>query len=241
MKISAIICTFNSAWRLPKTLDSILSQDFSDYELLIIDGASSDGTLDVIKEYEKKFCGKLNYVSEKDRGIYDAMNKGIGMAKGEFLVVIGAGDWFEKNAFEKAAECIEKNPGADAVFGKTRIWDAALKKNQIVQTMSDELPGHPMQHPALFYKKSLHDKFGIYDESYRIAADYAFCLKAFYAGKTRVVPFDVVVSNFVMDGVSSNNQIRALRENKRALAEVRLKHKRYLIEYLTHYKKKILG
>ncbi len=241
MKFSIIICSFNSVKRLPKTLSSILAQNCKEYEIIVIDGASSDGTLDVIKEYEKKFCGKLNYVSEKDRGIYDAMNKGIGMAKGEFLVVIGAGDWFEKNAFEKATECIEKNPETDAVFGKTRIWDADLKKNEIVQTMPNELPEHPMQHPALFYKKSLHNKFGIYDESYNIAADYAFCLKAFYAGKTRVVPFDVVVSNFVMDGVSSNNQIRALRENKRALAEVGLRHKRYLIEYLTHYKKKFLG
>ncbi len=239
--ISVIICTYDSAERLPKTLDSILSQNFNDYEIIIVDGASADGTLDIIKDYEKKFCGKLRYISENDRGIYDAMNKGVQMANGEFLVVIGAGDWFENDAFEKAAGCAKSNPDVDAIFGKTRIWKGDLKTNHVVQTGPEKLPVQPMQHPSLFYKKALHDKFGLYDESYRIAADYAFCLKAFYVGNAKVVLFDAVASNFVMDGMSSNNQIEALKENNRALKEAGLGHRRFLIEYLTYYKKKLFG
>jgi glycosyltransferase involved in cell wall biosynthesis len=241
MKISVIICTFNSMGRLPKTLDSILAQKNEDCEVVLIDGASTDGTLEVIKEYEEKFIGRLKWISEKDTGIYNAMNKGVQMASGEFLNVIGAGDWLEKDALAQAVKCIEENPETDAVFGKTRIWNGDLKTNHVVQTGPEKLPVHPMQHPSLFYKKALHDKFGLYDESYRIAADYVFCLKAFYKGGSKSVPFDAVVANFVMDGMSSINQIKALKENKRALKEMGLRHRGFLIECLTYYKKKLFG
>lgn len=223
MKVSIIVCTFNSAKRLPKTLDSLLAQPFDAYEVVIVDGASTDETLEVIKAYENKFNRRLRWISEKDSGIYEAMNKGIAMAQGEFVVFIGAGDWLEKDALEKASKCIDKNPEADAVFGKTRIWNADLKNSRLVQTGPEYLPCHPMQHPSLFYRKSLHDKFGLYDESYRIAADYAFCLKAFYDGGAMVSAIDAVISNFVTDGMSSKNNFRVLRENMRARKEFGLK------------------
>lgn len=216
MKFSIIICTYNSAQRLPKTLDSILAQTSNDYEVVIIDGASTDGTVDVLKKYAEKFARKPRWISEKDRGIYDAMNKGVKMASGEFLSVIGAGDWLEKDALEKASDFIEKNPQADAVFGKTRIWESDLKTSRIVQTTSEMLAEYPMQHPSLFYKKTLHEKFGLYDENYKIVADYVFCLKAFYVGKVKATSFDNVVDNFVMDGASSKNNFKVLLENVRA-------------------------
>ena len=126
MKFSIIICTYNSAGRLPKTLDSILAQACDDFEVIVVDGASTDGTLDVIKDYAEKFAGKLRWISEKDSGIYNAMNKGVKIANGEFLNVIGAGDWIERDALENARKCIEGNPDTDAVYGKTRIWDKNL-------------------------------------------------------------------------------------------------------------------
>lgn len=237
MKFSVIICTYNSIGRLAKTLDSILTQSLNDFEVLIIDGDSTDGTIDAIKNYEKKFSGRLKFASEKDSGIYDAMNKGIGIARGEFLVFIGAGDWFEKDAFEQSAKCIELHTEVDAVYGKTRIFDADLKDNRVMQTGPEELPSYPMQHPSLFYKKTLHDKYGFYDENYHIAADYSFCLKAFHVGKAKAVPFDAIVANFVMDGASSEKQFLCLVENVRARKEAGI-NVNIFSESVTYFKNK---
>jgi len=225
MKFSIIICTYNAEKKLPKTLDSVFSQTDNDYEVIIIDGASSDSTTEIIKKYEKIFTGKLTWISEKDTGIYNAMNKGVKMANGEYLVVVGAGDWFEKDALENAKKCIDENPQADAVLGKTRIWDNGIEDSRIVQTSVEDLPTLPIQHPALFYKKSLHSRFGLYDETYKISADYAFCLKAFYLGKASIIPFDVVVDNFVMDGASSRNSFEQLMEKVKARKDLGLKTK----------------
>lgn len=239
MKFSIIICTSNAAKRLPKTLDSILTQTFSDFEVVVIDGASSDGTQKVIKEYGQKFGGKLKWISEPDSGLYNAVNKGVKMASGKFLNVVGAGDWLEPNALEQAAKCIEKNPEAEAVYGKTRVWDKNLTKSRLLQTSPEILPTSPMQHPSLFCKKNLHDKFGLYDESYRIAADYAFCLKAFCNGKVKAQSFDAVVDNFVQDGISSMNQVLCLKENFRARREAGVKTKASYQEALNMMKKNL--
>lgn len=239
MKFSIIICTYNTAKRLPKTLDSILAQTFGDYEVVIIDGASTDGTQEVIKDYQEKFDGRLVFISEPDAGLYNAMNKGVKMAKGEFLEIIGAGDWLESNALEEASKCIAKYSKADAVYGKTRVWDKDQKTNHLVQTTVELLPTQPMQHPSMFYKKALHDKFGLYDESYKITADYAFCLKAFYVGKAVAQSFDAVIDNFVMDGISSKNEWKCLQENRRARLKVGIKPKGIMAEFFSYIKNKI--
>jgi len=216
-----------------------LGQNFDDYEVIIVDGASTDSTPSIIRDYESKFSGKLRWISEKDTGIYSAVNKGIKIAQGDFLNIIGAGDWLEVDAIEMAYECADAHPEADAVYGKTRIWDKNIKTSRLVQTSVEMLPVHPMQHPSLFYKKSLHDKFGFYDESYKIAADYEFCLKAFYQGKSKVTLFNAIIDNFVMGGISSANHLKTLKENRRALHKVGLKQKDFLCQIITYYKKKI--
>lgn len=239
MKFSIIICTRDAAKRLPKTLDSLLAQTFGDFEVVIVDGSSGDGTQAVIKKYEQKFNGKLKWISEPDSGLYNAINKGAGMTKGEFLNVVGAGDWLEKDALEQAKNCIEKYPEADAVYGKTRVWDKNLMKSRLLQTSPETLPANPMQHPSLFYKKILHNKFGLYDESYRIAADYLFCLKAFYLGKARAQSFDSIADNFVQDGISSMSQMLCLKENFRARKEAGVSKKASYVEALNMMKKKL--
>lgn len=223
MKFSVIIVTLNSSNSIKKTLESALLQKYGNFEIIIIDGASNDGTIDIIKDYEVKFPGKIQWISERDSGIYNAMNKGIKMANSEFISIIGAGDWLEENALEKALECIQRNPEADAVYGKTRIWKDDLGSSSLVQTLPDILPVQPMQHPSIFYKKSLHNKFGLYNEKYKIVSDYLFCLKAFYLGKACVVPFDDVATNFVMDGVSSKNNFKVIIENIKVRKECGLR------------------
>lgn len=223
MKISIIICTHNVGKRLEKTLDSILGQDFDDCEIVVIDGVSTDGTIEIIKEYEKKFDGKLRWISEKDSGIYNAMNKGVRMAQGEFLNIIGAGDWYEKEIFKKVSETIKRNPDMDVMYGRTRVWDSALENSYEKQTLPATLLKEPMQHPALFYRNNLHDKFGFYDEKYKIASDYAFCLKAFHQGKAKIKIVPEIFCNFVTDGISSKRRFLSLRENSQIKQEFGVK------------------
>ena len=92
MKISIITATYNSEKTLKETLDSVLSQTYKDYEHIIIDGLSKDNTMGIVKEYEKKYNGKLKYISEKDSGLYDAMNKGIKMATGDIIGILNSDD-----------------------------------------------------------------------------------------------------------------------------------------------------
>jgi glycosyltransferase involved in cell wall biosynthesis len=239
MIFSIIIATRNAAGRLPKTLDSLLVQTLGDFEVIVIDGASSDGTQKVIKEHEQKFQGKLKWISEKDSGLYNAINKGVKMAGGEFLNIVGAGDWLEPDALEQASRCIEKYPEVDAAYGKTRVWDEDLKTSRLLQTSPEQLPIQPMQHPSLYYKKTLHDKFGLYDENYKIAADYVFCLKVFYNGKAQAQVFDAIADNYVIDGISATKEGLCVKENFRARREAGVKTKASLREALNFVKNKL--
>ena len=222
MKLSIIICTLNVEKKLEKTLNSIWSQNVDDYEVVIVDGVSKDGTIDIIKKYEKKFGNKLRWISEEDTGIYNAMNKGVKMAEGEYLNIIGAGDWLEKDALKNVYKQINKNVDIDAVQGKLKVWDKNLKNDYLLQTSPKTLWKDPMQHPALVYKKELHNKYGLYDENYKIASDYLFCMKAFLIGEAKVSLFNCVIDNYVTDGISSRNFLQCEEENMRARKELGL-------------------
>lgn len=225
MLISIIICTYNADNKLRKTLNSILPQKSNDFEVIIIDGKSEDGTIDIIKMYEKKFKGKLKWISEKDSGIYEAINKGIRIAKGKYLNIVGAGDWQEENVLKSVIGQINKNPEIDAIQGTLRIWDKELNNNYLLKTYPYMLLYEPMQHPALFYKKELHDIYGLYDEKYKIVADYLFCMRAFFLGKSSVSDLDSVVDNYITEGISSTNIVLCNNENKRARLEIKNTYK----------------
>lgn len=94
MKISVITVTFNSGKTVRYTIESVLKQEYSDYEYLVIDGGSKDNTIDIIKEYEPKFGGRMKWVSERDKGMYDAINKGIRMATGDVVGIINSDDFY---------------------------------------------------------------------------------------------------------------------------------------------------
>ena len=97
MKISLITTTYNSAGTLRDTMESVLGQTYTDVEYIVVDGASSDGTVEIIKEYEPRFGGRMRWISEKDKGLYDAMNKGIGMATGDIVGILNSDDFFTSN------------------------------------------------------------------------------------------------------------------------------------------------
>ncbi|MFA5985757.1 MAG: glycosyltransferase family 2 protein [Parcubacteria group bacterium] len=212
MQLSIIICTYNVGQRLKKTLDSILAQGEDCYEVIIVDGVSTDGTINVIESYQDKFGKKLLWSSEKDSGIYNAINKGVKLANGEYLNIIGAGDWMEKDVLNKVYKRILQNNNPDVVYGKTRVWNAEMTTSYVKQTLPETLSKEPMQHPAMFYKRELHERFGLYDERYRIASDYAFCLKSLSVGKVAVKIVPEIFCNFVTDGISSKSRWLSLKE-----------------------------
>ena len=121
MKLSIITVTYNSGKTLRDTLESVLSQTYTDYEYIIVDGASKDNTIDIVKEYKPKFEGHMRWISEPDKGLYDAINKGIKMATGDIVGIINSDDFYHKNdIFNQIISAFEDNQ-IEAIYGDVRF------------------------------------------------------------------------------------------------------------------------
>lgn len=210
INISIIIVTFNAEKTIEKTLQSILSQLYKNIEIVIIDGRSKDNTLQIVEKYSQ-YISVL--VSEKDEGIYDAMNKGIHNTHNDYIMFMNAGDEFhDKYSLLRLAEAAQSTQ-SDIIAGQTYEYDSNKKfiqkrRNNIDYIMV--LKGMPVCHQSIIYKKELHNLLGYYDTSYRISADYKFILDAWYSGKT-FYEIDDIIADFVRDGISSTNN-KLLRE-----------------------------
>jgi len=182
MKISIITVCYNSEATIKETFESVLKQTYKNYEYIIIDGKSKDNTLNIIKEYKEKFESKkinFKYISEKDKGLYDAMNKGIKMAMGNIIGIINSDDIInDKDAFKKIVERFEKDK-CDATYSDLYIMDETMTKPNrifIASKKSYKLGWYP-PHPTLYVKKEIYDKYGNYNLKYKIAADYDFMVR----------------------------------------------------------------
>jgi glycosyltransferase involved in cell wall biosynthesis len=190
-------------------MDSILRQKYSNYEYLIIDGASTDRTLDVMKEYEPKFKGRMHWSSEKDAGIYDAMNKGIASANGELIGIINSDDWYEPDCFERIIHAYEKN-GEGIYYGILRYM-LGKQETLLKRDHHTNLDKGMIQHPTCFITKNIYDRIGVYDTTYRIVADYEFMLRA----KNKGMPFyllDHILANYEESGISVMQEYERIRE-----------------------------
>lgn len=200
MKISIITASYNSSKTIEDSINSVLKQSYADIEYIIIDGGSKDGTTDIIKKYEPEFNGRLKWISEKDKGIYDAMNKGIGMATGEIVGILNSDDFFtSEDVISEVNNTFEKyNP--DAVYGDIHfVNDDNLEKS--VRYYSSKIfrrglmrLGFMPAHPSFYIKRECFEKFGLYNTSYKIAADFEFLLRTIYIGriKTKYIEKDFV-------------------------------------------------
>jgi glycosyltransferase involved in cell wall biosynthesis len=152
MQFSIITCTYNVEKNLAKTLDSVLLQNFSDYEIIVIDGKSTDKTLEIAKEYEKKFDGKLKWFGEKDLGIYDAMNKGIKIAKGNWLYFLNSGDIFcDSEILKKVNFEIEKDKLNSIFYGKIELENTGFTYGE--EWTAEKLLKGNISHQAIFFVK----------------------------------------------------------------------------------------
>ncbi|EKD55809.1 MAG: Glycosyltransferase family 2 protein [uncultured bacterium] len=202
-----ITITYNSAKYLEQTIESVLNQTFKGIEYIIVDGGSDDGTLDIIKKYGSRVT---RWISEKDKGISDALNKGIAMASGDFIGIIHADDWLEKDAVETVFNAF-KNTGADVVCGKIKYW---LNENPDYIFASDPAKldkEMTVNHPSVFIKNEVYQKYGIFDLKYKYAMDYDLLLRLKTRG-LKFVTLDRVIANMRLEGASDKNWRKALYE-----------------------------
>lgn len=210
MKISLITTTYNSAETLRSTFDSVLAQTHTNIEYLVIDGASKDKTVDIIKEYEPKFCGRMRWISEPDKGLYDAMNKGITMATGDVVGILNSDDFFTTiDILKQVADAFTQD--IDAVYGDIHfVRPADLNKCVRYYSSRNFRPwalrfGYMPAHPSFYARKAVFEKNGIYSLNYRLAADYEMMVRLLYKAKIRYryLPIDMVTMR--TGGVSTKN------------------------------------
>lgn len=202
---SIIIPTYNSANTIKKAVVSILEQTFSSYEIIIVDGLSKDDTLGVIRQTIKN-DNRVIVVSERDKGIYDAMNKGIRMSKGEWVYFLGSDDWlYDSEVLEKVNEC-KANENVDYIYGK--VYSPKLKGLYGHKDYYDRIFFENICHQAIFYKKSIHNLVGLYNLDYKLYADWEFNIKCFEDSAIRKEYLDIIVAHFADGGASSVNADR---------------------------------
>ncbi len=180
-KVSIITVCLNSAITIEQTIQSVVGQSYNNIEYIIIDGGSTDGTLDIIKKYEAHIA---YWVSEPDNGIYDAMNKGTAHATGELIAFMNSDDWYAAGAVELAAKNFVKT-GADVLYGEVVIIDGTTELFMSPQKVNlDRLCYYGMiaPHQGIFVRTSLQKKY-MFDLSYRITADFKFLLTLYMEGK----------------------------------------------------------
>lgn len=216
MKISIITITYNSEKTIERTLKSVLNQTYSDYEYIIVDGASKDGTMDIVRKYEPLFEGRMKWKSEPDTGIYNAMNKGIERSSGDIIGIVNSDDWLEADALEKVASVYEKNGrNNNAVYCGWINFHYDNGTNQIMKTSQTQLEARAkkcemggIRHPGTFVPKAVYDRIGTFDERIRIMADTDLILRMYHDG-VKFCYTESVVSNMSDGGVSNGQLMKA--------------------------------
>lgn len=234
-KLSIITINRNNAAGLRKTIESVVSQTFTDFEYIIIDGASTDKSVDIIREYADKIT---YWVSEPDNGIYNAMNKGILKAKGEYLYFLNSGDkLYENNVlsfiFSKmptsailSGDILKLYADGTTVIDKGQLYAKTLQKKEL--SLYDMYLGN-LNHQATFILKELFNEHGLYDEKYSIVSDWIFFLRTIGLQGVTAKYIDCVVSIYDMKGISSTNSQLLNSERSQALSQ--LIPKQILIDY----------
>ena len=211
-KFSIITINYNNKEGLRKTIESVVGQSFRDFEYIIIDGGSTDGSIEVIKEY----AGKVDYwVSEPDKGIYHAMNKGVLQAHGEYLNFMNSGDEFYNNGvLQEVAPLLESDIVVGKIVHGTEVW--GFHKEDI--TLMDLIRGTVL-HQASFFRKELFDE-NRYDESYKIVSDWKFYIQTLIFNNATFRNIRSIVCRFVPGGVSETDAGTRDMERKRVYKEL---------------------
>ena len=221
MKISIVTVVWNNAKTIKDAINSVLNQSYKDVEYIVIDGVSTDGTIEIVQSYGDR----IKFISEKDNGLYDAMNKGIGLATGDVVGILNSDDFYAGDKILQivADEFIKGN--ADSVYANLEYVDANDPKRVIRYWKSKKYQNglfrsgwHPA-HPTFFVKREIYEKYGVFDLSFKIAADYELMLRFFEKYNITSSYVDEVFVKMRMGGESNRsikNIIKANMESYRA-------------------------
>lgn len=194
--ISIILVVLNDRDNIEKSIQSVKSQSYANLEFIIIDGGSTDGTIEIIKNHQN-----IVWISEKDKGIYDAMNKGIGLSQGEILYFLGAGDSFVDG--DVIRDIIPNFQQNDLVWGNAFFVGETIQLKKYRDISKKFFLQKTICHQAIFARKSVFDQIGLFDLCYPVKADYDWQLKVF-KGKFRRTYIDRNIANFLIGGISTS-------------------------------------
>ena len=248
MKVSIITACYNSAATIKQSITSVLQQTYPHIEHIIVDGGSTDDTMQIIRNMQPAFNERLVYISEPDRGIYDAMNKGIAMATGEVIGILNSDDYFTAHdVIEKMVESFTED--VDAVYGDIhfvkeddttnciRYYSGAFFKPWLVKF------GFIAPHPSFYIRKNIYEKYGRYDIKYKIAADFELIARMCYIHKIRIKYLHQDFVTMRVGGASTKN-LRSrwigLRETSLACKKLGIKtnklniQMKYLIKFVSN-------
>lgn len=226
MKCSIITATFNSSKIIESNLNSVLEQTYEDFEHIIIDNLSTDGTVKLVADHYSKSSKleKLKIISEKDQGISDAFNKGIMNARGEFLIILSSDDYFFSPT---SLQCVveEFRKGADIVHGDVFYIDDDFG-NQVRKPLNCDIEiGMPFNHPATFYRREVFKDVGLFEQKYRYAMDYEHTTRFYRSIKDTKCKIHYLPKTLVAlraGGASSQNELKSLFEIRSFLKEKNL-------------------
>lgn len=229
MKISIVTATYNSAATIKDTFNSVIAQTYNDIEYIVVDGLSKDNTLDIIKEYEPLFDGRMRWISEKDKGLYDAMNKGIAMATGDVIGILNSDDFYTSTDILQLVADSMQDSEIDAVYGDIHFVNND-NLDKCVRYYSSRIfsrwlmrYGFMPAHPSFYCKREVYTKYGAFNTKYKIGADFESLLRYIFVNRirTKYIKRDFVTmrtGGASTEGLSSRWQImkdhlRALKDN----------------------------
>jgi glycosyltransferase involved in cell wall biosynthesis len=213
--VSIITVTLNAEETLDRTIQSVINQTYKNLEYIIIDGGSKDRTADIIAEYNHR----INYwISEPDHGISDAFNKGISCAHGEIVGILNASDWYELDTVSEVARVFEQRPDVDVVCGWLQYWRDGRREYVFTSNPNQMMKEMTVNHPTVFVRRSVYEKFGTFRIDFRYAMDYELLLRLVLAG-VEVVSLDRILAHMQYEGLTSDNWRKAFAEVKRAKVE----------------------
>ena len=216
MKLSIITVCYNSAATIRDAVDSVLAQEGIGLEYIVIDGGSTDGTLDVLRSYGERIA---RLVSEPDEGIYDAMNKGVSLATGDVVGILNSDDYYADSEVLSAVAAAFEDSDVDCVFGDLDYVDAE-ETNRVVRAWRSKPyePGafhrgwHPA-HPSFFVRRSVYERVGMFDTNLKIAADYEFMLRVLEREQLSSVYLPEVIVKMRMGGASNASVLNVAKAN----------------------------
>jgi len=210
MKISIITVSYNSSLTIRDTIESVLSQTYEDIEYIVVDGNSEDNTVDIINEYVPHFNGRLRWISEPDSGLYYAMNKGIEMTTGEVVSILNSDDlFFDNSSVDQIMSIFQNNQLVDALYADLlyvkRNDLSSIVRKWVVGKQRSFASGWDVAHPTFYVRKKIYDKYGLFDLTYKLSADFEIIIRFMEVYKINIFYLNRFLVKMRLGGETSKN------------------------------------